>query len=108
MARLAIASPMPEPGDSGSVRCGPDEFTTFSSGNRVRWDLFMATLCVVLPAADRAQLAQVVANGNSSHKTGRAGPGQYPADAGRSHAPIAYGDPCGADQESRTLVAASL
>jgi hypothetical protein len=27
--------------------------------------MFMPTLCVVLPAADRAQLAQIVANGNT-------------------------------------------
>jgi transposase len=30
--------------------------------------MFMPTLCVVLPAADRAQLAQVVANGNTPQK----------------------------------------
>src|SRR5829696_1103605 len=30
--------------------------------------MFVPTLCVVLPAADRAQLAQVVANGNTPQK----------------------------------------
>jgi homeodomain-containing protein len=63
--------------------------------------MFIPTLCVVSPAADRAQLAQVVANGNTATNTGRAG--QHPADAGRSRAPIAYRDAFGAEPESRAF-----